>query len=141
MLDPGLWKVKERLGDDAFEYYHRPFFEVVVAWEPVFRMKMGRDFVGLWFLFFWRWFYFSFLLWLWQLGVHISVIMVRMLNAACMKRAGPVHFWFFLDWLVLEIWWMDQIVFLWLYLDESWTLGTNMHGISTKCNFVSLRMI
>ena len=52
LLDPGMWKVKEWLGDDAFEYYHCPFFEVVAAWEPVFGMKMGRDFVGLWFLFF-----------------------------------------------------------------------------------------
>ena len=31
LLDPGVWKVKERLGDVAFEYYHRPFFDVVVA--------------------------------------------------------------------------------------------------------------
>ena len=31
LLDPGVWKVKERLGDDTFEYYHRPFFEVVAA--------------------------------------------------------------------------------------------------------------
>ena len=28
-LDTGLWKVKERLGNTAFEYYHRPFIEVV----------------------------------------------------------------------------------------------------------------
>ena len=26
LLDPGVWKVKERLGDQAFENYHRPFF-------------------------------------------------------------------------------------------------------------------
>ena len=31
LLDPGVWKVKEWLGDAAFEYYHRPFFEVVGA--------------------------------------------------------------------------------------------------------------
>ena len=31
LLDLGVWKVKERLGDAAFEYYHRPFFEVEAA--------------------------------------------------------------------------------------------------------------
>ena len=31
LLDPGVWKVKERLGDVAFEYYHCPSFDVVVA--------------------------------------------------------------------------------------------------------------
>ena len=31
LLDPGVWKVKERLGDQAFEYCHRPFFDMVVA--------------------------------------------------------------------------------------------------------------
>ena len=31
LLDLGVWKVKERLGDVAFEYYHLPFFDVVVA--------------------------------------------------------------------------------------------------------------
>ena len=31
LLDPGVWKVKERLGDQAFEYYHRPFFDMVVT--------------------------------------------------------------------------------------------------------------
>ena len=32
LLDLGIWKVKERLGDHAFEYYHRPFFDMVVTW-------------------------------------------------------------------------------------------------------------
>ena len=32
LLDPGLWKVKERLGDEEFAYYHQPFFDLVVTW-------------------------------------------------------------------------------------------------------------
>ena len=31
LLDLGVWKVKERLGDQAFKYYHRPFFDMVVT--------------------------------------------------------------------------------------------------------------
>ena len=31
LLDLGVWKVKEWLGDVAFEYYHRPFFDEVAA--------------------------------------------------------------------------------------------------------------
>ena len=27
LLDPGMWKVKEQLGDDAFAYYHCPFLK------------------------------------------------------------------------------------------------------------------
>ena len=31
LLDPGMWKVKEWIGDVAFEYYHRPFFDEVAS--------------------------------------------------------------------------------------------------------------
>ena len=36
LLDPGVWKVKERIGEATFKYYHHPFFDVVVAWTPIF---------------------------------------------------------------------------------------------------------
>ena len=29
-LDAGVWKIKERLEDPVFEYYHHPFIEGVV---------------------------------------------------------------------------------------------------------------
>ena len=31
LLDPGSWKVKERLRDEEYAFYHRPFFEQEVA--------------------------------------------------------------------------------------------------------------
>ena len=43
------------------------------------------------------------------LAVYISVLfvdtMVKMLNAACMKRAGSVHFWVY--FIYLFIYWTD----------------------------------
>ena len=31
LLDPGIWKIKEQIGDAAYEYYHRPFFDEVAT--------------------------------------------------------------------------------------------------------------
>ena len=31
LLDLGIWKIKERIGNDAYEYYHCPFFDEVAT--------------------------------------------------------------------------------------------------------------
>ena len=137
-MDAGVWKIKERLDDVVFEYYHCPFIEGVVIWDSV------------WF-FYVRWFYavfrtgclFFILLFDWLVDMTENIFSNYMGNYVCyaLRTSSLIEtdFCFLISGLMDGPIFFDLGWFLEIFAG-CWPLVTNMLSISTKCNFVSLEM-